>query len=250
MKLLIVDDESNARSLMARFLNAYPNMEFEIFEASDVESAIEVVKSNEPALILLDIQMPGPSGLELINRIEIKHYKPSIVFVTAYSQYAVEAFKQQALDYILKPIDQNDLHKSLDRAIKQIQSNEQAASYEQVKQMFKKLKVKKLALEVPGGYKFVDPNNILYFQAEAMYTVVKLKQGEDLKIAKPLKYFVEQISEEHLFFKPQRSYFINLNFVKEVKRGSGMYIVMVNGKMINLSKDKKEVLMELMASIF
>jgi two-component system LytT family response regulator len=174
----------------------------------------------------------------------------SIIFVTAYSQYAVEAFKLSAIDYLLKPVDVEDLKLAVDKAITALQASDFKIQLNKLRESLKKLSYKKIVLEIPKGIMFTSHDDILYFQADGMYTNVKLKEGSEKVICKPLRHFVDQLADNPMFFKCHRSFFINLNYVEELTRKDGDFVIMSDQKQIPISKSNKDQFMKVIQEIF
>ncbi len=249
MKAIIIDDEPRARNLLQKMLAEINNISLEVFTAKNLLEGIALIEKEQPKLVFLDIEMPEHSGLEIFNFIKAPvNFK--IIFTTAYNQYAIEAFKQNAVDYLLKPIDIDELEKAVEKAQKLIFSERLTHQIEDLSKALQKIAINKIALEVPKGILFVAHDDILYFEADGMYTNVFLKNGEKKLICKPLKIFVEQLQEEDLFFKCHRSYLVNLQYVVEFSRKDGDQLIMNNQKSVPISKSNKENFLKVVQQIF
>ena len=249
MKAIIIDDEPRARNLLQKMLAEINNISLEVFTAKNLLEGIALIEKEQPKLVFLDIEMPEHSGLEIFNFIKAPvNFK--IIFTTAYNQYAIEAFKQNAVDYLLKPIDIDELEKAVEKAQKLIFSERLTHQIEDLSKALQKIAINKIALEVPKGILFVAHDDILYFEADGMYTNVFLKNGDKKLICKPLKIFVEQLQEEDLFFKCHRSYLVNLQYVVEFSRKDGDQLIMSNQKSVPISKSNKENFLKVVQQIF
>lgn len=249
MKAIIIDDEPRARNLLQKMLAEINNISLEVFTAKNLLEGIALIEKEQPKLVFLDIEMPEHSGLEIFNFIKAPvNFK--IIFTTAYNQYAIEAFKQNAVDYLLKPIDIDELEKAVEKAQKLISSERLTHQIEDLSKALQKIAINKITLEVPKGILFVAHDDILYFEADGMYTNVFLKNGDKKLICKPLKIFVEQLQEEDLFFKCHRSYLVNLQYVVEFSRKDGDQLIMSNQKSVPISKSNKENFLKVVQQIF
>ncbi|MCF1422779.1 LytR/AlgR family response regulator transcription factor [Mangrovimonas futianensis] len=249
MKAIIIDDEKRARHLLSNLITEHcPSIE-EIYEASDLKSGVDLIKTEHPDIVFLDIEMPNQSGLDILeyfpNQIDFK-----IIFVTAYNQYAIEAFKLSAVDYLLKPVDITELKEAVAKAKEAIEANNLSGQLNKLRNSLRQLSMDKIALEIPKGILFTSHNDIVYFEADGMYTNVQLVEGKQKTICKPLKHFVEQLSKNAMFFKCHRSYFINLKYVEELVKDDGDYLLMSNQKRIPISKSKRDQFLEVVKETF
>ncbi|GAL74901.1 two-component response regulator [Nonlabens ulvanivorans] len=219
-----------------------------IEEASNLLDGVALIKQENINVILSDINMPVHNGLEITNFFEKEELKAALIYTTAYDHYAIQAFKNNALDYILKPVDEDELYEAIEKGLKNNDSQNQVI--DNIKKAFDKMTINKISLEVPKGYMFMAPDEVVLFEADGMYTYVHLLNGKKELISKPLKHFVDQLESNVLFYRPQRSYLINLKHIKEVKKDEALYIVMENDKSITVSRDKKKSFMELLEKVF
>lgn len=249
MKAIIIDDEKRARHLLSNLLTEYCASITSIEEAQDLASGVDLIKTSKPDVVFLDIEMPNQSGLDILeyfpNQIDFK-----IIFVTAYNQYAIEAFKLSAVDYLLKPVDTTELKEAIIKAEEAIKANNLNDQLNKLRDSLKQLSIDKIALEIPKGIMFASHNDIVYFEADGMYTNVQLMDGKQKTICKPLKHFVEQLERNAMFFKCHRSYLINLKYVDELVKDDGDYLLMNNQKRIPISKSKHDQFLEVIKETF
>jgi len=250
MKALLIDDENKARRLLEALLQDTCPEITTIFQASDLVSGVAIIEEENPEIVFLDIEMPNHSGLQILEFFEEKEVNFQIIFVTAYNQYAIEAFKLSAVDYLLKPLDVQELKKAVDKTIDIIKGKCINNQFDDLKKAFKQLSLNKIALEVPKGISFVSHDEIQFFEADGMYTKVYLSEGKTELICKPLKHFVTQLDDKPIFYKPHRSYLINLKSIKEFIKKDGFYLLMDNGKTIPIAKDKKDEFLRLIQEVF
>lgn len=249
MKAIIIDDEKRARHLLSNLIAAHCPEINQVQEASDLKSGVHLIKAEQPDIVFLDIEMPNQSGLDILayfpDQIDFK-----IIFVTAYNQYAIEAFKLSAVDYLLKPIDITELKEAVAKAKEAIDVNNLSGQLNKLRDSLKQLSMDKIALEIPKGILFASHNDIVYFEADGMYTNVHLVEGKQKTICKPLKHFVEQLAQNTMFFKCHRSYLINLKYVEELVKDDGDYLLMRNQKRIPISKSKRDQFLEVVKETF
>ena len=249
MKAIIIDDEKHARRLLSTLITEHCKSITELNEAQDLISGVELIKATKPDLVLLDIEMPNQSGLDILDYFP-NHINFKIIFVTAYNQYAIEAFKLSAVDYLLKPIDIYELKGAVNKAEKIIKTNNLNDQLNNLRNSLKQLSIDKIALEIPKGIMFTSHKDIVYFEADGMYTKVQLIAGKQKTICKPLKHFVEQLKENAMFFKCHRSYLINLKYVDELVKEDGDYLLMNNQKRIPISKSKRDQFLDVIKETF
>lgn len=250
MKVLIVDDENKARRLLEQLLIEECPQITEILQASDLLSAVEIIKTECPKIVYLDIEMPNYSGLQILEVLGTETIDFQIIFTTAYNQYAVDAFKLSAIDYLLKPIDSLELKAATNKAMIALKENAINDQLKDLKKAFNQLALNKIALEIPKGIIFISHDDIILFEADGMYTRVYLVNGDSEFICKPLKHFVEQLNEMPIFYKPHRSYLINLKHIKELSKKEGHHLIMSNNKTLPISKDKREEFMTVLKEVF
>ncbi|MFD1063173.1 LytR/AlgR family response regulator transcription factor [Winogradskyella litorisediminis] len=250
MKVLIVDDENRARRVLSTIISDTRDDISQILEASNLIEAVKIIKSQKPKIVFLDVEMPQHSGLEILEFFKGEVIDFQIIFTTAYGQYAIEAFRLSAVDYLLKPIDEDELNKAVNKATKAIAEENITHKLENLEKAFQQLSLNKIALEVPKGIIFASHDDILFFEADGVYTKVHLADGKSELICKTLKHFTDQLSDKPLFYKPHRSYLINLKFMNEVVKKDGLQVIMKNQKSIPIARDRKEEFMQMVNRVF
>ncbi len=240
MKVIIIDDERKARSLLKVLIEENCPKITAIHEAEDLLSGVEKIKTHKPDIVFLDIEMPEHSGLELLDYINKDDFNFEIIFVTAYSEYAIQAFQLAAIDYILKPVRPTQISEAVEKAIKGIGNSQISAKLEELKKSLTASNFNKIGLPFSEGIKFVNFDEIIMLEADGMYTKIQTVNEADILVSKPLKHFVTLLSKISTFYRPHRSFLINLKFIKEYVKKDGGYIVMDNQKSVSISKDKKE----------
>ncbi len=245
MKVLIIDDEQKARNLLKILVKENCKNITQIFEAESLLNGVELIKKENPQIVFLDIEMPGNSGLEILDFISKEDYDFEIIFTTAYSEYAIQAIQLSAIDYLLKPIRGSKVKDAVEKALEFLGKSKISKRLEELKQVFTTSTLKKIALPVNDGIEFIPFTDIIMFEADGMYTNVCTTRRE-IMISKPLKHFVEILNNVAIFYKPHRSYLVNLMFIKKYVKSDGGYILMDNNKSVSISKNKIEEFMQLM----
>ncbi|MFT4683826.1 MAG: two-component system LytT family response regulator [Saprospiraceae bacterium] len=249
MKAIIIDDESKARNLLGILIQENCPKITQIFEAKDLLSGVEIIKKETPNIVFLDIEMPEHSGLEILNFIEKDVLNFEIIFTTAYSEYAIQAFQLSAIDYLLKPIRPSQVKEAVDKAIQLIGKSQINSRLEELKNSLTSSNFNKIGLPVSDGIKFVCFEDIIMMEADGMYTKISTKTENEILISKPLKHFVGLLKNIPAFYKPHRSFLINLKYITQYVKSDGGYIVMENGKGVSISKEKKEEFLTIVQNI-
>ena len=231
---IVVDDEEHARELMKSVLDLFEHSIEIVGEGADLPEAVRKIQELKPKVVFLDIDMPKFSGLKIK---EFLSHDVLIVFVTAHSQHAIEALRIEAFDYLLKPLDLDNLKRCISRIEANISKQE-----EKVKSTLL-LNDKKLAVNTQQGTHFVEIDQISYIEAAAMYSIIHFK-NEQLIVSKPLKEFM--YLESKGFFRTHRSFLVNSKKVERFSSAFGNEVVLENGKTVAVSRSSKERFMEFM----
>lgn len=241
LKAIIIDDEPDCVKLLALQLKMYcPHVQV-IAECVSSEAGLLKIKELEPDIVFLDIEMPVMNGFQLLEKIITINF--SLVFVTAYDQFAVKAFRFNALDYLLKPIDGKDLKAAVEKALLQKPGPQQLQLMKQHLQGGDKYFPDKIALPYQNGVTFTDIKNVLYCEAENNYTRFHISGGQQSMVSKTLGD-IQEVLEERNFLRVHRQYLVNLDHIKKYVRGEGNYLVLSNNDNIPVARNKKEKLVE------
>jgi two-component system, LytTR family, response regulator len=243
-KAIIVDDEKMARALLDGMLKEFcPELEI-VEHCADLPSAVKAIVKHQPELVFLDIEMPGHNGLELLDFFDESKVNFSIIFTTAYNQYAIQAFKLSAIDYLLKPIDSNELVNAVSRFKKEKQNRE---ALNVLRENYRSdIADKKIAIATINSVYFLELKEICYFQAEGSYTTIVLDNGQKSTASKGLKYYEDLLVNYKNFMRCQKSFIVNLDKITEFIKSDGGYLVLNKTHKIPISNDKHQ---ELMANI-
>lgn len=248
MKAVIIDDEKKARTLLRVLLTENcPDVE-EIEEAENLQEGVRVINKFKPDIVFLDIEMPGYSGIQLLDFFNPEQINFELIFTTAYSQYAIKAFEMNAIDYLLKPLRPEQVEQAVQKAIKITGKNHLNKRLEELKNSIQSNTYSKIAFPINDGVLFVTIDDIISLTAERMYTQVYTKTDGDFLVSKPLKFFLDTLEHNKLFFKPHRSAIINLKYIKRYVNKDGGYVIMDNNQMVTVAKEKKKELFDILQS--
>ena len=241
IKAVIIDDEQHCvRSLLSDLQQNCPSV-----EVTDVcysaKEGIMSIKKNNPDLIFLDVEMPWMNGFEMLEVLGEINF--SVIFTTAHDEFAAKAFRISAIDYLLKPIDANDLKVAVQKVEKKVEggSNLQHIS-NLLRNMRQPTADQKIALPQREGYEFVDVSSIIYLSAEGAYTKVLIQDKKSMLISRTLGD-VEELLPPELFQRIHHSTLVNVSYISQFLRTDGGYVILKNGEKLSVSKAKKEMLM-------
>jgi two-component system, LytTR family, response regulator len=240
IKTIIIDDEHNASEFLEKMLKKYFPNKFHICKTCDnVDDAVKQIEEHQPDLVFLDIQMPNKNGFALFK--EIKDINFEVIFTTAHSEYAIEAIKRSALDYLLKPINYIDLLGAINRFeqknIKEKQEKRLDILIENIDSG--DIAHRKIAIATESGFEFVKFNTIIYLEAQSNYTKFYLTNNSSITTSKTLKHFEEFLPSE-LFFRIHKSYLVNMNFIKRFTKGDEQNIELITGQKLPIAIRKKD----------
>lgn len=231
---IIIDDEQLARDLLREYLQNLPELEI-IGECSQGKDAVEMIDEKQPDLIFLDVQMPGMNGFEVLDSIE---HDPYVIFVTAYDQYAIRAFEKNAVDYLLKPLDQDRFKTAVERAINRMKSEQN-----NVGELLRNMKTENRTsydshIFVQKSEKLLNlpVDEIMFLEASGDYTILTTKNDQFVSSSGIGK--LEEILNPEMFIRVHRSTIINIHFLKEIEKhfNGGMIVKMHNGKSFPVSR--------------
>jgi two-component system, LytTR family, response regulator len=239
---IIIDDEPKARALLQAVINQYcPQLQIAAL-CEDLPEGIKAIKKHKPALIFLDIEMPGHSGLELLDFFNEDEIDFSVIFTTAYNEYAIQAFRFSAIDYLLKPIQHTQLIDAVERFVKkqELQQSSQLLNLKSNLNTQQSWEEKRIAVPSGQTIHFFKPNEIILIKGEAAYSEIHLSNGNKLLASRNLKHFEDLLKDIPVFFRSHKSYIINRQEVKEYVKSDGGYLSMSNGMQAGISIEKIE----------
>ena len=248
LKAIIVEDEKHSRETLRNLLEEFCAGVKVIGMAGSVKEAVATISSLSPDVVFLDIELQTGTGFDVLNQLPNLNFE--VIFTTAFEQYAIKAVKFSSLDYLLKPIDLEELQNAIEKAKK---IKDQAVYKKQLETLMLNLKqqqpkLNKICLGTADGFEFINVNSILYCKAEGSYTAFILNDNSKLLVSKHLKEY-EGLLLEQDFMRVHNSFLINLKEVKKFIKSDGGYIIMSNNDTVSISRSKKEDFIQVMASL-
>ena len=240
LKAILVDDEPNSVQLLARQLEQHCPQVLVLGQVTDSTEAIELIRQIKPDVVFLDIEMPEMNGFQLLEQLEDITF--AVIFVTAYDEFAVKAFRFSAVDYLLKPVDIPDLLAAVSKVERQ-----QPLDYRQLELLKSQYQsgqfAQKLAVPYQGSLIFVELKEIVYCESDSNYTSIILTSGKRYLVSKTLRE-VQEFLEGRNFLRVHRQYVVNLDHIRMYKRGEGNSLVMSNEVSIPVGRQQKDRLLQ------
>jgi two-component system LytT family response regulator len=235
LKAIIIDDEENGRISLRRKLETYcPDVEV-IAEAGGAEQGIELIDQHNADIVFLDIEMPKLNGFDMLDRLSPFNFH--LIFTTAHDHYAIDAIRSNAFDYLLKPVDIEELK----RAVAKIVRLKEKSSIEVMTFANKTIQrgFNRIIIPTMEGRLFLDTSIIMHIEAQNNYSIFYFKDQPKITVSKTLKEIEEILPVDH-FFRIHHSHIINLNFVKKYVKGNGGHIELQDGTLLDVSRRKKD----------
>ena len=247
---ILIDDEPRGLNSLKKMIERYcPDLSI-VAECQDVSTASEKIATLKPQLIFLDIAMPGKNGFDLLN--ELDNISFETIFITAHNEYSMQAFKYSAVDYLLKPVDEDFLIDAVKRAQKRIIGRQANSNMETFLYNLQKIHAPhEMKLCVPSikGFQVINLSDVIYCEAESSYTIFHMANTHQIVASKPIIEYELLLGDSH-FCRVHKSFLINLAHVKEYIRGEGGSVMLTNNKEVEVSRRKKEVFIAKMKDLF
>lgn len=229
LKIVIIDDEPDAVAVIEGLVAMFcPEVQV-VGTATTAIEGVQAIEQHRPDVVLLDIDMPGGNGFTLLDSFSQRQFK--VIFITASSEFAIQALRAKADDYLLKPVNPLELKQA----------------FEKIKQERNKLASapQKIALPEKNGYYYANTTDIIHIEGDGSYVTVYLKNGLKKVVSKNIKTFDNQLSS-HGFIRCHQSHLVNLAEISQLKRDDGMFLIMSNGNEVAVSRAKKETVLQLL----
>ena len=247
LRAIIIDDEPKSREGLEAMLQDMIKDVVVAATADSVANGVRAIEKHQPDVVFLDIEMPRNDGFALFEAFNPVDFE--VVFTTAHEQYALQAFRTTAIDYLLKPIDLDQLNQAVDKVREKRQKDRVNKNFEVFVNNLKNSNANHLiAISSSDGLIFLKVENIIYLRGDGAYTYFFLKSGERITTSKNLKEY-EDLLSDYDFFRVHKSFLINLHEMKKYVRGEGGYVVMSNGDTVDVSKRRKENFMAALSKL-
>ena len=247
---IAIDDENHCIGTIEALLTKhFPQIKLEASCSNGLEGLKAITKLN-PDIVFLDISMPIMDGLEMLSHISNPGFQ--LIFTTAYDEYAIKAIKLNALDYLMKPIDQEEFVAAVNKALEKIEdlkSSEKQGSNQNIKDLIASLNIKSKRERIPiptmEGFQMVEVNDILFVEADGNYSKIHKKDNGLILVSKPLKETSKLLRSFH-FVRIHRQTVVNINHIERYVKGNGGYLVLTNGKHLDVSRRRRDAVLKLL----
>lgn len=239
-RAIIIDDEQHCIDRLSKLLKENAASELHLMDSfQTVESGIGAIHKLQPDLVFLDVQINDKTGFDLLQQLPSVNFE--VIFTTAFEKYALQAFKFSALDYLLKPIDPDDLTAALGKLKEKLSAKENAARFDTLFHNLKNIQGtnKRICVPVISGLVFIQVSDIVRCQSDVNYTTIFMKDKQKLVVAKTLKEFDEMLGDFN-FYRVHNSHLINLAFIKSYNKGKGGFVTMTDNTDIEVSTRRKD----------
>jgi two-component system LytT family response regulator len=242
IKAILIDDEEHCRETLAIQLEKYcPEVKL-LAQCSSAAQGLQAITDYHPEVVFLDVEMPLMNGFEMLGKLPEIAFE--VIFTTGYDAYAIKAIRFSALDYLLKPINKDELIKAVSK-ISRVRQNPLSQQLDILMQKLdhKPVVLQKIALPTLEGYELIPLAHIIQCESDSNYTYVYLKNGKKIIVSRSLKD-IEELLEGHSFLRIHHSHLVNLNEIVRYVRGEGGYVVMSDNTSVNVSRSRKEILLK------
>jgi two-component system LytT family response regulator len=243
--ILIIDDEQKARNLLRSYIEMYIPEAKEVRQAESVDDALAILHHFKPQIVFLDIEMPFKNGFDFLKSVNDLNF--DVIFTTAFNQYAIQAIRFSALDYLLKPVDPEELRSAVNRHLeKQNDLQQQKSLYENLVENIDKPDVNKHRIAVPSSevVQFFQVNDILRLEAEGSYTKIVLLNRKPFVASRTLKHFEEMLENFH-FIRTHKSHLVNNKHIKGMTSDRD-FVVLSDDSKVEISRRKKDEVMQML----
>jgi two-component system LytT family response regulator len=245
-KVLIIDDEKRTRDLIAKMIETFGFDLTVISEGETMDTAIQAIQNHQPDILFIDIQMPDGTGFDVLKQVEDKSFE--VIFITAHEEFAIQAIKFSALDYLLKPVDPLELKEAVEKAIKAVNIKKIDSQIDALQNNILPHQKKRLVLKTHESVFIVELHDIIRCEADKNYTSFFINGGKKIIVSKTLKDY-ETLLVGHNFMRIQQSHLINIDFIERYDKANGGFVIMKDGSEVPLSSAKREAFFNILENL-
>jgi two-component system LytT family response regulator len=246
IKAVIIDDSAQARKLLRlMLLELTPEMKL-VGESENVEEGLRLIEKEQPDAVFLDIEMPGKTGLQLAEILLEKNFKGNVVFTTAYNTYAIKAFRLSAIDYLLKPIQEDQLIEAVEKLKEEKKNRDNENRLKALSENLQENRNDVLCLPTQSGFEYLPLEDIEYLEADGSYVQIYCTNNRTRTVSKNLKYFENALGDSPNFIRPHRSYLVNKQYVTGYSKSDGGFLLLKRNVQIPVSRERKQAIQEIL----
>ncbi len=248
IKAIVIDDEKNSREVIVELINEYFDEVKIVAQAGDVKNSIQVIAKHQPNLLFLDIDLPDGTGFDILKNVDYTNMK--VIFISAHQDYAIQAIKFSAFDFILKPFNSSELIKTVRRVLDEHTAENNSLRFESILSNFGNSlpELKKIVLKTSDRIYLVNIKDIIRCEAENNYTNFYLANGNKIMVSKTIKTY-ETLLSEHEFLRVHQSHLVNLNYIQHFDKPDGGMLVLSDNSTVPVSHQKKAQLLDYFSSL-
>ena len=245
MNVILIDDEATVRNTIRSLLNEhFPDINI-LATAGNIEEGYEAIRQNKPDLIFLDIELPDGTGFDLLKKFSTVSFR--VIFVTGHQEYALDAIKVSALDYVLKPVDTDELCKAVEKAMEIINQSDQQLKLQALNENLQSRKaLKRIILHTSDHLQLVSINDIVRAEADSNYTCFNLSGGKRILVSRTIKEFENLLSGSGMI-RVHQSHLVNIDFIDRFVKKDGGYLILKDGSKIPVSPNLKKQVLQAMS---
>lgn len=245
-KAVIVDDSSQARKLLKlMLLELAPEVKL-VGEAENVDEGLKLIENEQPDAVFLDIEMPGKTGIQLAEILLERNFKGNVVFTTAYNAYAIKAFRLSAIDYLLKPIQEDQLTEAVKKLKEEKKNRDNQSRLNALSENLREERNEVLCIPSQSGFEYLPVSEIEYLEADGSYVKIYCINNRSLTVSKNLKYFENALADCTNFIRPHRSFLVNIDYVTNYSKSDGGFLILKRNVQIPVSRERKQAIQEIL----
>jgi len=244
IKAVIIDDSEQARKLLRLMLMELSSDVHILGEAENVDGGLKLIRKINPDLVFLDIEMPGKSGLQLAEIILNEKIPAQVVFTTAYNSYAINAFRLSAIDYLLKPISEDQLEEAMEKVRSNKHLKDSNKRLEALSNNLQEGKSAVLSIPIQGGFEYIPLDQILFIEADGSYARIVCADNKSKLVSKNLKYFEGILDTANHFVRSHRSFLVNMKHVVSFNKSEGGSLILSMNNPIPISRERKQEVLD------
>jgi two-component system, LytTR family, response regulator len=246
IRAVIIDDSAQARKLLRlMLLELSPEVKV-LGEAEEVEEGLRLIDREKPDAVFLDIEMPGKSGLQLAEILLETGFRGNFVFTTAYNAYAIKAFRLSAIDYLLKPIQEDQLKEAVEKLKEEKQNHDNSIRLKALSENLQKERNEVLCIPSQHGFEYLPLSEVEYLEADGSYVKVYCTNHRCKTVSKNLKFFETALADSTNFIRPHRSFLVNLDYVTNYSKSDGGFLVLERNVQIPVSRERRQAIQDIL----